>query len=126
MRRFLVAFLGSAVLVLGGAGAASAAASEAGPVSLSGSWEVQVHTECKHCETIRFDTSNKTFAEHDHKGFGDHGTYSLAHHILKLHWTGGDEKGLHFAGKFNGAKDSFVGTYKEHHESIKGDLLHKS
>jgi hypothetical protein len=126
MHRIFVACLSSAVLVVGGAGVASAAASGAGPVSLSGSWEVQVHTVCKHCEAIRFDTSNGTFAEHDKKGFGDHGTYSLTGKTLTLHWTSGDDKGLHFAGGFKGAKNAFDGTYKDHHKSYKGDLAHKS
>jgi len=128
MHRFVVACLSSAALSLGsvafavgGASVANAAPTTAG-IPLSGFWEVQIFGHCKSCETIKFDTTNKTFAEHDSHHGGDHGSYSLGHHVLNLLWTGGSAKGVTFSGTYNSTKHAFVGTYQVGH-AYKGDLI---
>jgi hypothetical protein len=116
--------LGSIAIMVGGAGVANAAPRTVGAgIPLTGRWAVQIPGSCKSsCEIIKFDTTNKTFAEHDKHGYKDHGSYSLGHHVLNLLWTGGRDRGVSFEGTYNGAMHEFVGTYMEAGMAAKGDL----
>ena len=108
--------------MVGGAGVANAAPRAVAGIPLTGLWEVQIPGSCKACETIKFDTTNKTFAEHDKHHLGDHGSYSLGHHVLNLLWTGGKDRGITFEGTYNSTMHEFVGTYMRNGSTAKGDL----
>jgi len=65
---------------------------------------------CKSCETIKFDTTTRLSPSTTSHHLGDHGSYSLGHHVLNLLWTAGKDKGVTFQGTYSSTNREFVGT----------------